>query len=128
MPAVGKAQTHDRIPGLQHGKIDRHVRLGAAVGLHIGMIRAVEFAGPVPGQILHDVHILASAVIALSRVSFGIFVCQAGAHRGHDSRGNKVFAGDQLDMRPLSVQLQFNRFGHFRVRSADDVQFHSLSS
>ncbi len=128
MPAVGKAHAHDGVPGLRHGEIHRHVGLGAAVGLHVGVLRAEEPAGPVPGQVLRHVHKLASPVVPLSRISFCILVGQAGSHGGQHRRGNKILAGDQFDVGPLPVQLQLNGLCDFGISAANQIQFHPLSS
>ena len=58
-------------------KINRHVRLGARVGLYVRMLRAEEFFQPVTGKVLGHVMELAAAIVPLSRVTLGILV-------GHD--------------------------------------------
>ena len=51
---------------LTQGGVHRIVGIGAAVGLHIGVVGPKELAGPFACDILHHVHALASAVITLS--------------------------------------------------------------
>ena len=38
MSPLVKTQPHNRVAGLEQGKVDRHVCLGAAVGLHVGVL------------------------------------------------------------------------------------------
>ena len=71
---LGQVHAQHRVSGLKQGKIHRQVRLGARVRLHVGMLRSKELAGPVPGDVLHNVHALTSAVIPLGRIALGIFI------------------------------------------------------
>ena len=122
--AVGQSHAHHRVTGLQHGEINSHVGLGTAVGLDVGVFRAEELAGSRAGQILDNIHALASAVIAFSRIAFRVFVRKAGTHGSHNRRRNKVLAGDQLHVGPLTVQLQPDGLGYFRISLTDQFQFH----
>ena len=40
-------------------------------------------------QVFNDVDVFAATIIALARIAFGIFVCQAGALRRHHSAAGK---------------------------------------
>ena len=81
--AVGQVHAQDRVAQVAQGLIDRVVGVGAAVGLDIGMVRAEELAGPLPGDVLHHVHALAAAVVPLAGVALGVLV---GEHRGRGSQ------------------------------------------
>ena len=91
---------------LAQGLIDRVVGVGAAVGLDVGVVRAEELAGPLPGDVLHHVHALAAAVVPLAGVALGVLV---GEHRGRRRQhrlADKVLRGDELDVPPLAVVLR----------------------
>ena len=115
MAAVVQAHAQHRVAGLQQGKIDAHVGLGAAVGLHVGMVGAVERLGPFDGDPLHLVHVHAAAVVALSGVALGVFVGQRAAGSGQHRRADKVFGGDQFNVRFLTGTFIRDGFGYFRV-------------
>ena len=72
--AVGQAHAHDAVARLQHGEVDGHVGLRAGVGLHVGVLGPEQLLGAVDGQLLHDVHVLAAAVVAVTGVALGVFV------------------------------------------------------
>ena len=103
MPAVGQVHAQHRITGLKQRKIHRHVGLRAGVGLHVGMLCTKQLFGPLNGQILHLVNVLAAAVIALAGIALGVFIGQDRPHGRHDRRRNKIFGGDQLDIPPLAA-------------------------
>ena len=89
--AVGQTHAHDGVAGLQQGEVNRRVGLGAGMGLYVGMLRAEEDLCPIPGQILHHVHIFASAVVPVSGVPFCIFIRQMGTHGRHHRGADEVF-------------------------------------
>ena len=76
--AVGKIHTQNGIAGLQVGKVGGHIGLAARMRLHVGIGAIKQLHGSVASQIFRNIHKFATAVIALARVSFGIFV---GEHR-----------------------------------------------
>ena len=61
------------------------------------------------GQLLDHVHILATAVIALARVAFRVFVGQHTARRLHDRRTGIVLAGDHLQAVLLTLNFGVDR-------------------
>ena len=85
------------------------------MGLHIHMLSAEKLFGPVPCQVFHLVHVLASAVISCAGISFRILVGQVAAHRLHHRFTHEVFRGNQLYMIPLSLQLPLHGGKHCRV-------------
>ena len=115
VPAVGKVHAQNGIAGGEQGKVDRRVRLRAAVRLHVGVVAAEKLFAALYGEIFHNVYILAAAVIALAGKPFRIFIGKVRADRSHHRGGNKVLAGDQLDVAPLAVKFKFHRLVHFCV-------------
>ena len=61
-------------PGCKHRREGRGVGLRARVRLHINVLAAEELARAIAGQILHDVGILAAAVVTATGISLGIFI------------------------------------------------------
>ena len=115
MSAVAQVHAEDRVAQIQKTKIYRQIRLGAAVGLDVGVFGAEEPAGPVDGDLLHLIHIDASAVIALAGIAFGIFVGEDTAHGGHDRRGDDVLTGNQFNVLTLPGQLPAHGRADLRI-------------
>ena len=122
MTAVGQIHSHHRITRLEHGKIDRHIGLRAGMGLHIGVFRPEKRLGAFARQIFNDIDILAAAVIALSRISFGIFVGQVRAHCGQNRVTDEVFGCNQLQMLALARQFLAHRVADFGINSLDGFE------
>src|SRR5262245_4656992 len=81
-----------------------------------------ELAAEQPGYTLDrdpldEVDILAAAVIALARKSFGIFVGQHRALRFQNRARDDVFGSNQLDLVTLTPQLEFDRVVDFGIYS-----------
>ena len=113
--AVVQLHPQHRVARFQQGKIDRHVGLGAAVGLDIGVFRPEQLLGPLDGQGFHHVHVFAAAVVATAGIALGVLVVHhAGLGFQHRLAG-VVFRCDEDDAIPLPRVLQFNGPGHFRV-------------
>ena len=100
-----KVQSHERIARLHAGEENGHVGLCARMGLHVGVLRAVETADALDGQRLDLVHDFAAAVIARCGITLGIFVGQHGAHGLHDLFAYEVLRGDQFDAMHLTAAL-----------------------
>ena len=67
--SVGQIHAEHRVAVLTQGGVHRIVGVGAAVGLHIGVVGPKELAGPFACDILHHVHALAAAVIAFAGIA-----------------------------------------------------------
>ena len=119
--AVGQVHAQDGVMGLEQGDVHRHVGIGAGVGLDVGVLRAKKLLGPLDGQILDLVHILAAAVVAGGGIALGIFVGEMAAHGLQHRGAHKVFRGDQLDMIPLPLQLPHHGGVDLRVLSLDGI-------
>lgn len=116
--AAGEVHAHQRVARLHQGQVDRNVRLGARVRLHVRVLRAEELAGPPAADLLDLVHIFAAAVEAAAGVALGVFVGQVAAHSLHHRRGGEVLRCDELDMVPLPLQLPLHGGKYFRVLAA----------
>src|SRR5207247_11428923 len=68
MAAVREIHCENFVARLQHREINGHVRLCAAVRLHIHVLASEESLGAIDRQLLGSIDILATAVPALSRI------------------------------------------------------------
>ena len=101
--SLAEIQAHEGITRLKAGHGDRHVGLGAGMGLDIGIFGIIELAEPVDCDLLDLVHHLASTVVSLSGIPFGIFVCTDGPHRLHHLVADIILRCDQFETGGLPV-------------------------
>ena len=113
--AVGEVHAHEGVAGLEHSLERGQVGGSAGVGLDVGMLSAEQLAGALTGDLFGLVDAVAAAVVALAGIALGVLVGQARAHSHHDSRGDDVFGGDQLDVALLAVILLLNSGADFGV-------------
>ena len=130
--ALGQVHAHDGIAQVQQRKVNGQVGLCAGVGLHVGVLGTKQLAGAVDGDLLHLIHKLAAAVVAVAGVALGILVGQHTAHSCHHGGGNNVLAGDQLNVLALTAQLAVHGLAQFGVsllyiaNGIDHVLIHTL--
>ena len=105
MAAVVEAQREDRVAGLEHRHVDRHVRLRARVRLDVRVLGAEELLRAVDRELLDLVDDLAAAVVALARVALGVLVRRHRADRLEHGRPREVLGRDQLDLAALPLEL-----------------------
>jgi len=98
MTTVGEAHAENGIAGAKQREIHSGIRLRTGVRLDVGVDGAKQLFGAINGQTLGHINILATAVIALARITFGIFVGQNRSLRSQYTRRGVVFRGNQLDM------------------------------
>src|SRR5690242_11708106 len=103
--AVRQRQPKQRVTRLRDREIRGHVRLRARVRLHVGVLRLEERLGAIDGELLHLVHHLATAVVALARQTLGVLVGQGGTHRLEHRDRDEVLARDQLEPMLLPIHL-----------------------
>ena len=96
--AVGQAHAQDGVAALQQGQVHGAVGLGAGVWLDVGVIGAEQFFCTVDGQLLNHVDVLATTVVALAWVAFGVLVGQNRTLSLHHRRAGVVFRSDQLNV------------------------------
>ncbi len=103
--AVGQVHAQDGVPRLQDGGIGGQVRARARVRLDVHVLGSEDLLRPLPRQLLHLVHVLAPAVIALSRIPLGVLVGQHRSGRLQHRLGDEVLAGDQLQVGVLAQRF-----------------------
>src|SRR5439155_5464341 len=72
--------------------------------------------GPVDGQGLGDVDELTPAVVAATRIPFGVLVVHGGGEGGEHRWAGIVLRGDQAQRGPLPVELPHQRRGNLWIR------------
>ena len=92
--AVRQVHSQNLIAIPNRREIDRHVRLRAAVRLHVRMIRAEQLLRAIDRGLLDHVRIFTAAVIAFAGIAFGILVCEHRAGRFQHGFADKVLAGN----------------------------------
>ena len=106
--AVSEVQAHESVARFHHSHEHSHVGLGTRVRLHVGIFGAKELLEAFDGKRFSFVHHLTATVVAVSGVSFGIFVCKARTHGLHNLVANKVFRCDKFDAFFLALVFAFN--------------------
>ena len=109
--AMRQIHAQDLIAVLDRREIDGHVRLRAAVRLHIRMIRAEQLLRAIDRRLLDYICPFTAAVVAFAGIAFGIFVGEDGAGRFEHGFANKVFAGDQFKAVSLARDFVVNGAG-----------------
>ena len=89
--AVCQVQSHKFISRIQNGKEHGCIGLCAGVWLYIGPFGAKNLLQPVDSDLFALVYHLATAVVTLAGIAFGIFIGKAGAHCLHYLVTHKVF-------------------------------------
>src|SRR5512138_2339058 len=87
--------------------------------LHIYVLGAEEFLGAIDSKVLDDVHELASAVVAASRIAFRVFVRKHRSCRLENSAVCEVFRCDQFQTGRLASLFMPNSGVDFRVKIAE---------
>ncbi len=105
MAAVRQIHAEHCIAMLNEREVDSHVRRGAGVWLHVGVLGAEKLLHTVLRQRLGDIDPFASTVISLAGISFGVFVGEHRALRLEHGLADEVLAGDQLDLVVLAMYL-----------------------
>ena len=109
-------------PGLAEGHQHGLVGLRAGVRLDVGGFGAEQLLQAVDGDLLGDVDVFATTVVALARVAFGVLVGELGALGFHDGLAHVVFGRDQFDVVFLTLD-----FGLIRLARVQESTFARVS-
>ena len=74
MATVGERHSQHGLTRLEQGKQDGAIRLRTRVRLHIDEAAPKELLCAIDRELFDNVHELATAIIALARITFGILV------------------------------------------------------
>ncbi len=114
--ALRKIHAEHGVARLQKGKVHGEVGLCAGMRLNVRVLRAEQPARTLTRNVLHDIHILTAAVIAVRRISFRVFIGQNRAHGRHDRRGNNILRSNQLKVAALALEFQLHGLAQLRIR------------
>ena len=112
---VVEVHAHEGVAAVEAGQEHSHVGLCAAVGLHVGPAGAVELLGALDGDGLALVDHLATAIVALAGVAFGVLVGHDGAHGFHHLVADEVLGGNQFDAFGLTLTLFLYEVENLRI-------------
>ena len=115
MTAVGEVHRQNLVAYFQHRKIDCHVRLRAAVWLHVHVFCAEQSLGSIDRERFDSIDIFAAPVPAFRGITFGVFVGQHASLRFHDCAAGEIFRRDQLDIFTLPSLFGCDCVINFRI-------------
>jgi hypothetical protein len=124
MSAMREAHAQYRVPRRQQGEVRRQVGLRPSVRLHIGVVGAEELPGPVARDVLDDVDLLATAVVALAGQAFSVLVGENGAGRLEHRGRREVLRRDELDGAALALELSLAGGRDLRIRLREIRECH----
>src|SRR5690606_28183956 len=113
--ALRQVHTQSGIARLQQRGVNSEVSLRARVRLDVRVVSAKEFFRTVNRQLLDDINVFATAVVALARITFSIFVGQLRTLRLHHARAGVVFGGDQFDVLFLTYFFLLHSLPQFGI-------------
>ena len=103
--AVRQVHPQHRVARLHAGEVHRHVGLRARVRLHVGVFGAEQLLGSRDCERLGDVNELAAAVVAATRVAFGVLVRHHRSGGFENRPAHEVLRGDELE--PVGLTMGF---------------------
>ena len=121
MAAVREGHAEDSVAGLEHRRIHREIGLRSGMRLHVRVLGIEQFLGTIDRELLGNVNVLATAVIALAGIAFSVFVRQNRTLRREHARTCVVLGCDQLDMVFLTLSFVLDRRPQFRIEAFDGV-------
>ena len=121
MAAVREIHRQNLVARFQHREINGHVRLRAAVRLHVDVLAAEKPLGAIDRQLLGGIDILAAAIPTFPRITFRVFVGHHAALSFHHRAAGEIFRGDQFDVLTLAFLFRSNRIKDFGIHFAQCV-------
>ena len=103
--AVGEVHAEDGVAWLEQREVHRHVRLRAGMRLDVGVFGAENLLRARNRQRLGDVDELATAVVPLAGVAFGVLVGQHRSGGVEHGLADEVLRGDELQAGVLAVHF-----------------------
>ena len=91
MAAVVERKAQNGVAQVDKGLISSKVGIGAGMGLDVRVLAAEQLAGALDGQVLDDVDLFATAVVAFAGIALSVLVGKHRAHCLHNGRGSDVF-------------------------------------
>mmetsp|Transcript_1799 Transcript_1799/g.6402 ORF Transcript_1799/g.6402 Transcript_1799/m.6402 type:complete len:488 (-) Transcript_1799:88-1551(-) len=119
MASRRKVKAHNTVVRLQQRGVHREVGWRARVRLHVHApllrVQVERCQRARTAQLLHLIHDLIAAVVALAREALGVLVREGGAQRLHHSLGGEVLGRNELNALPLARLFPLNQGSDLRV-------------
>ena len=119
MAAVRRPHAEQRVAGRQQREVHGEIRLRARVRLHVRVAGAEQPLRAVDRELLDDVGLLATRIVAMARVAVGVFVREQRALRREHARAHVVLRRDELEIGLLPHPLGRERARHVDVEVSE---------
>ena len=126
VPALLKRHAEHGVARLDKGLIRCGIRGGTGMRLDIGILATENLLRALASELLDDVDLLAAAVVALARISFGILIGKDATNCLHHGRRGEILGCDELDAVALARELLPDGVGNGRVGSQDMLKGHGV--
>ena len=113
--AVGQAEPHDRVAGLEQRVVDGHVRGRARVRLDVGVVDLEQALRARDRQLLERVDVALALVVALAGVALGVLVGQDRSQRLEHRRRGVVLRRDEAHRLGLIALLRLDEREDFGI-------------
>ena len=113
--AMCQVESEDGVAWLEAREHDSRIGGGARVRLHVGPRSTKKPAQTVNGKLLHLVHELTTAVVALAGKAFSVFVGQDASLCSHHGFTGVIFRGNELSTFDLTNAFAVNKGCNFGV-------------
>ena len=121
MTAVGQTHTQNCVATFYQREEYGTVSLGARVRLHIGIGRAIEALQTINRQLLSDINILTATVVALARITLGVFVGHLTTLSCHNRRAGVVLRGNQFNVLFLTLIFLLHGVPYLGIKIFDSL-------
>ena len=128
MSAVRQVHAHNRIAGRGKREVNRRVSLCARMRLNVGISAVEQLFGAVDSKLFGNVDKFTTAVVTLTGIALGVFVCKNRALRLHDRLAHDVFRCDKFKLIALAIEFIFHRREKFGVFLQTVHQIHNATS
>ena len=117
--ALRQIHTHNGVAQIEQSEVNRKVGLCTGVRLNICILCTEQLTCAFDCDALYLVNKFTAAVVALAGKTLCVLIGQHAAHSSHNAGRNDIFAGDQLDILALTVQLLIHRTAQLGVDRLD---------
>ena len=117
--ALRQIHTHNSVAQIEQSEVNCKVGLRTGVRLNIRILCTEQLTCALDCDALYLVNKFTAAVVALAGKTLSVLIGQHAAHSSHNAGRNDIFAGDQLDILALTVQLLVHRTAQLRVDRLD---------
>ena len=101
-----KAHGQDSVTWHREGTVDGNIRAGAGMWLQVGMLGTEEGLRALDTDVLGDIYLGATAVVALSGVTLGVLVRQGRAECCEHCRRREVLTGNELQSAAQALEFR----------------------